>query len=389
MPQQLPMQGLFGASPQDVYLAQQQQIDQRAKDVANMDGLTAAKYAMGQVGGGLARPVAGMLGLKNPQMEQAEQEQEVQSQIDHSTPEGLLEGAAKFNQMGNTKMAMMYYQAAQALQKQADEAALTEAQTQQALAKANEVKAAPTRTYERNGVKITEEMQPDGTWTELGSSPVRTGSQAANNGNWIDSERSGIRGQENTVTGEFKPYPGQAMEKPMTELQRLKLEQGRREAAASLRSLEGQVSTLASKADALKNHPGLPRITGAMGMAPNAPGSDASKAQALLDEFKASTKMVGLQLVREGGSIGAMTEKEWPIVESMVANIDPSGDADFVKDQIDKVIAKMEQLKSNAKATYKDSTSEFGEAPAAPAPAGGAAVRFTRGPDGKLMRVQQ
>jgi hypothetical protein len=42
-----------------------------------------------------------------------------------------------------------------------------------------------------------------------------------------------------------------------------------------------------------------------------------------LDQFKSDMASAGLELIRQGGSIGQMTEKEWPIVEGLIGRIDP------------------------------------------------------------------
>ena len=57
---------------------------------------------------------ARMLGAKNPAVEQAQSIQEIQKGIDHSTPDGLMEGARKIKEI-NSGLAMKYVQAAQTL----------------------------------------------------------------------------------------------------------------------------------------------------------------------------------------------------------------------------------------------------------------------------------
>ena len=365
--------GMFGVTPQEVYQQQQQGINQSARDIAGMDGFTAAKYAMGQVGGGLARPVAGMLGLKNTEMENAQQEQDIQSQIDHSTPEGLMAGAQLFNQAGNPRMAMMYQQAAQAMIAQNAELEKQNAQANYYTTKANapaKVTAPPTRSYENNGQKITEELQPDGTWKTLGRSsaykPNSGGSTKEDKGKWIEAKRGDLLGQENTVTGEFKPYAGQTSGTRGTEAQRYKQKQQMGKDKIALKSLDTELENLKTQAAALKVHTGLKGATGVQGKFPSIPGGEAAQAEVLLEEFKAATKNAGLQLVRQGGSIGAMTEKEWPIVEAMVSNIDPKGGLKQVQDQIDKVIAKMEQVKNNTQANFDELYSEMPDESAPP-----------------------
>ena len=112
---------------------------------------------------------------------------------------------------------------------------------------------------------------------------------------------------------------------------------------------------LKEKADVLKSHPGLSGITGTSGRFPSIDTGDAARAETLLSEFKASIKKQGLELAREGGSIGQMTEKEWPIVEEMVAKIDPVKlGVEGTRDQIDKVVAFAESLTKRAQSKYNN-----------------------------------
>ena len=73
-----------------------------------------------------------------------------------------------------------------------------------------------------------------------------------------------------------------------------------------------------------------------------------------LDSLKSDLKNKGLQMFRAGGSIGAMTEKEWPIVESMLATITPKMDVKDARDVLEAVRAKFEALENLAAEKYND-----------------------------------
>lgn len=378
--------GMFGVTPQEVYQQQQAGINQSARDIAGMDGFTAAKYAMGQVGGALARPVAGMLGMKNPQMEEAQQAQDIQSQIDHSTSEGLMKGAQLFNQAGNPRMAMMYQQAAQAMEAQAMEAQTQQAKIDYYNTKANAPAAMGRPVLSTDDSGVTTAVWPDGTTKELGriGKTKSQGSAPAVKGTWVDAERAGLKGQENTVTGEFKPYPNQDGGTRGTPAQQFKEKQQKGKDTIALKSMDTQLKNLTDAATALKQHKGLSGATGMRGVFPSVPGGDAAQAEVLLEEFRAATKNAGLQLVRQGGSIGAMTEKEWPIVEAMVANLDPKSGKKALQDQIDKVVAKMEQVRNDAKSNYD---TLYTDVPSDETPAGdGSPEEWVRDASGKLVR---
>ena len=106
--------GLFGLSPYDVQQSRLQDTNAQALQYAKLDPFQKANMSLYQAGGGLGRMGAGMMGMVDPKEQEAQLAEIGQAQIDHSTPEGLLKGAEMFNKVGNSKMAMMYAQAAQA-----------------------------------------------------------------------------------------------------------------------------------------------------------------------------------------------------------------------------------------------------------------------------------
>lgn len=71
-----------------------------------------------------------------------------------------------------------------------------------------------------------------------------------------------------------------------------------------------------------------------------------------IDSFKSDLKQAGLELMRQGGSIGQMTEREWPIVEQMIASIDPVlGEAE-ARNVFEQVKARFERIKAAAQDVY-------------------------------------
>ena len=99
-----------------------------------------------------------------------------------------------------------------------------------------------------------------------------------------------------------------------------------------------------------------------------------------LESLKSNLKAAGLEAMRAGGSIGAMTEKEWPIVEAMISGLDSRMSPDEAATQIDKIKARIERINEVARDAYKMEWGaspyykEFGAKPgydAPVAPAGG------------------
>ena len=61
-----------------------------------------------------------------------------------------------------------------------------------------------------------------------------------------------------------------------------------------------------------------------------------------------------MQIFRAGGSIGAMTEREWPIMESMIASLNPKLEENDARDILKSIKAKFESLERLASEKYND-----------------------------------
>lgn len=105
---------MFGLTPPQVQQQQQSQERDLSIQYAQMTPFERANSSMYQAGSQLTGAGLGLMGMQDPQMQAAKQAESLQKQIDHSTPEGLMQGAAMFNQAGNPRMAFMYQQAANA-----------------------------------------------------------------------------------------------------------------------------------------------------------------------------------------------------------------------------------------------------------------------------------
>lgn len=121
-------QGLFGPAPWEVEQQQRQALHQRAMEMNKMDANQWANYGLMSGADGLAK----MLGAKNPAVENAQSVQDIQKGIDHSTPDGLMEGARKIKDI-SPGLAMKYVQAAQVLKEKEAGIKLKNAQATRAL----------------------------------------------------------------------------------------------------------------------------------------------------------------------------------------------------------------------------------------------------------------
>lgn len=99
-----------------------------------------------------------------------------------------------------------------------------------------------------------------------------------------------------------------------------------------------------------------------------------------IESIKSDLKTAGLEVIRSGGGIGQMTEREWPIVEKMIDSIDETLSEPAARETFGKIKAYMQKIRDNAKSTYDtewgDSQYYKGksEQASASAPAGGGQV---------------
>jgi hypothetical protein len=106
-----------------------------------------------------------------------------------------------------------------------------------------------------------------------------------------------------------------------------------------------------------------------------------------IESLKADMKSAGLELIRQGGSIGQITEREWPILEAMIAGISPEMTPEAARAEFKKVRAYMNRLKDNAKDAYQ---TEWGDTQYfKPAPGGNASRQSTNAPKAPAVGAVQ
>lgn len=113
---------------------------------------------------------------------------------------------------------------------------------------------------------------------------------------------------------------------------------------------------LASAANEVLNHPGLEGITGWRGKLPNAPGSDAANAEALLATLKSQVGFSVLQDMRNnsktGGALGAVSDAEGKRLEANLAALDKSQSLEQFKKNLQKIIDYSEQAKDRMREAF-------------------------------------
>lgn len=79
---------------------------------------------------------------------------------------------------------------------------------------------------------------------------------------------------------------------------------------------------------------------------------DASNMRTKINSFKSEMKNAGLSLIRMGGSIGQITEREWPIVEQLIDTIDPVLTEDEAKQRFTQIKSRFQGIMNRAKDVY-------------------------------------
>jgi hypothetical protein len=165
------------------------------------------------------------------------------------------------------------------------------------------------------------------------------------------------------------------------------------QATQAVKTFEAKTTELEKDLLALKNHPGLPSITGIV--AGRAPGitADGRAAEALYDKIMARGGFKELQDMRAasptGGALGNVSNQEGTQLRAAFAAIDRKQDAADVQRAIDTAIADLQGSKGRVREAY-DMTYDYkglgGGAPTPPPPpppsAGGNTVTI---PSGKVL----
>jgi hypothetical protein len=102
------------------------------------------------------------------------------------------------------------------------------------------------------------------------------------------------------------------------------------------------------------------------------PGKTAA-AKSALKELKSNIKNAGLRLIQQGGKIGAITEREWPILEGMIADLETTMDEDSARTKLNDIKSFLARTEANAADEYETTWSNTqyfkpssAEKPAAP-----------------------
>ena len=345
------MSGLFGPTPFEIQQAQQQALQSQASAYANQTPLQRAAQGMFTAGGQVAGLGAQAMGMVNPQQQIAQKMQEAQSGIDISTPEGMMQYAAKIKDFNPGVAAQIVAQARDAKMKLDATALAARKQDFQENEALQLKKDQLSQAADLKKQQLEQQAEAARIRSEDRQASTQQRADAASEANATKLQIAQLMAEMKRMGIESKAAIG---EKPMSPAQAFKQKQAEAKSSGQLRGMDNSFENLSSAANAIVTHPGLSSATGLTSLIPSMPGGQASQVDNLISEFKSGVKKTGLDLVRQGGGIGAMSEKEWPIVEGMVAEINPRAGKEAVISQINKVLAKVDQVRQNAYQTHNE-----------------------------------
>ena len=161
-------------------------------------------------------------------------------------------------------------------------------------------------------------------------------------------------------------------------------------ATQAVETFEAKTDQLEKDLETLKNHPGLPSITGLVAGRAPAVTKDGRAAQALFDKIVARGGFKELQDMRAasptGGALGNVSNQEGTQLRQSFAAIDRRQDASDVQSAIDQAVTDLKGSKQRVRDAY-EMTYEY-KAPKgskAPPKAPGAAGNTVTTPDGKVF----
>ena len=366
-------EGLFGPSPWEIQQTQQQAMVQNAAAYAQQSPLERAAAGMYQAGGMLGGMAAGALGGKNVAVENAKRQEQImgQGEDDLGTSAGMAAKADQFRKAGDLRTATALTLKANEMKRQEAVAAL--AARKQDFQEQDAMNFKREQLLQQAELKKAE-LEQRAKDAQLRSEDAR---YSADQRRAAAAEAAQTRAMIATLVSETKKATTGAG-KPLTPAQQIKRDKEMATSASAIRAQDNDIISLGGDIDKVASDPNLSRATGMSDYVWSRPGGAASQIEGQLDSIVNKLKAQGLKVLREGGGIGAITEKEWDILANQVANIDRKKGAEYVKGELEKVKLRMNEMKRNAAQRHAE---QFGEEytpsrEAAPVPGAKPRIKF-------------
>jgi len=127
---------------------------------------------------------------------------------------------------------------------------------------------------------------------------------------------------------------------------------------AAIKGLDTYTANAISKINSIVKSPSFSSLFGGYNayLTNKMPG-ETQNVKAKLESLKSDLKKAGLEIMRSGGSVGMMTEREWPIVEQLIATLDPKMSEKAAKDTLGQIQSYLGSIRKNASDTYDETWS--------------------------------
>jgi hypothetical protein len=127
-----------------------------------------------------------------------------------------------------------------------------------------------------------------------------------------------------------------------------------------------------SDAQSLLGNPNLKWGVGAMSLAPTVPGTPQADVVTAIEQLAAKSSAQALQAMRDasktGGAVGQVTEREWPRLEKLLANLDRRQSLESFKKNLSALITYLDKLETDINAAVKRMPQTKGGNPTPAAP---------------------
>lgn len=325
---------LFGLTPLQVEQQQTAQQQSFAEKMAGWDAAQRSVYGMTNAGGQLAGSIGGMLGLRNPAMEQAQITQAVMANGgDIGTSKGLLAKAEQFRQAGDLRTAALLTFKGKELEREEAKAALAERKQAFQEGEALDLK----RQALQQQLEIAKQRSED---TRIAAADRVAAQREANQiklllGQMAASAKTAGQGKppmgyRYTPDGDLEAIPGGP--KDVSAKNKMVLDAAKDKAKIVL----GKVD------EALNDLGGGYTTTGLTGAAVSiVPGTSAYDLRRTIDTIKANLGFNELQAMRQasptGGALGQVAVKELEFLQSTIASLDANQSTPKIKNSLSQV----------------------------------------------------
>ena len=390
---------LFGMNPQ--MYGEQQRVSALNEGVSLANLNPAARGAALTYAGarGLGTAIGGAMGVEDPQLKLISTRNAIAKQIDQTNPESILKGAQLLAEAGDQQGAMAFAQLARQAQSEmaltqqrqaAQQSSLaTAAKTQLSIKQEEQLrdelsKLGPDATQEQILGVVTKYGSPDKVLATLqGSADRQTANQARIDAAKLAAEAridaareaGATRVQIAQMQADARrdiaqmalSFKQSQAEQPLSTKDLQKREAAYPQATSAIKSFETKSDAFVADIEKLRDHPGLPEITGfAAGRLPGLTANGRA-AQALYDKIVAKGGFQALQDLRDasktGGALGNVSNQEGKQLTASFGAIDRRQDVKDVREALNQAIGDIQGSKTRLKEAYDMTYSYKAEQP--------------------------